>query len=139
MNQLHGGAETHRYVCKCNVVELFTTWWTLQSTSIDKIHKILVHAPKIQGRVFSEVAEAPQAATTSRTARGGPKPVKMSMISQEISTFGKIVDFSKPQTLNLEKCMIYSGQIEVLKCHYAHVAHIRLSFGCTDEKMDFGI
>ncbi len=42
----------------------------LKSTQIDKIHKI--HAPKFQGRVFSEVAEAPQADTTHRTARGGP-------------------------------------------------------------------
>ena len=39
-----------------------------KSTKIDKIH-----APKIQGRVFSEVAEAPQAATTSRTVLGDPK------------------------------------------------------------------
>ena len=35
--------------------------------------------------------------------------------------------------------MIYSRKIEVFECHYAHFAHIRLSFGCTDEKMDFGI
>ena len=34
--------------------------------------------------------------------------------------------------------MIYSRKIEVCKCQYAHFAHIRLSFGCTDEKMDFG-
>ena len=61
------------------------------------------------------------------------------MISQEISTFFKNVDFSKSQTLNLEKCMIYSRKIEVLKCHYAHFAHIRLSFGCTDEQIDFHI
>ena len=33
--------------------------------------------------------------------------------------------------------MIYSRKIEVFKCHYAHFAHIRLPFGCTDEKMDF--
>ena len=64
-----------KYVYKCNVVELFTTWWTLKSTKIDKIHKI--HAPKIQGRVFSEVAEAPQAATTSRTARGDLKSTQI--------------------------------------------------------------
>ena len=47
--------------------------------------------------------------------------------------------FSKSQTLNLEKCMMYSRKIEVFKCHCAHFAHIRLSFGCTDEKMDFGL
>ena len=34
--------------------------------------------------------------------------------------------------------MIDSRKIEVCKCQYAHFAHIRLSFGCTDEKMDFG-
>ena len=39
-----------------------TTWGTLKSMKIDKIHKI--HAPKIQGRVFFEGAEAPQAAAT---------------------------------------------------------------------------
>ena len=36
----------------------------------------------------------------------------------------------------LTKSMIYSRKIEVFKCQYAHFAHIRLSFGCTDEKMD---
>ena len=35
--------------------------------------------------------------------------------------------------------MIYSRKIDVFKCHYAHFAHIRLSFGCTDEKMNFRI
>ena len=46
---------------------------TLKSMNICKIHKI--HAPKFQGRVFSEVAEAPQAAPTPRTLVGDPKPV----------------------------------------------------------------
>ena len=60
--------------------------FSVKSTKIDKIHKI--HAPKIQGRVFSEVAEAPQAAATQTHSSGGTfKPVKMSMISQEMSTF----------------------------------------------------
>ena len=52
-------------------MELFTTWWTLKSTKIDKIHKI--HAPKIQGRVFSEVAEAPQEARTQTHMAGAQK------------------------------------------------------------------
>ncbi len=45
------------------------TWGTLKSTKIDNIHKI--HTPKIQGRVFSEVAEAPQAAATQTQRAGG--------------------------------------------------------------------
>ena len=61
------------------------------------------------------------------------------MISLEISTVFKNVDRSKSQALNIEKYMIYSRKIEVVKCHYAHFAHIHLSFGCTDEKIDFGI
>ena len=66
--------------------------FTLKSTNIDNIHKI--HAPKIQGRVFSEVAEAPQAAATQTHSSGGTfKPVKMSMISQEMYTFFKNADF----------------------------------------------
>ena len=47
---------------------------TLKSMKIGKIHKI--HAPKFQGRVFSEVAEAPQAAPTRRTLVGDPEIVK---------------------------------------------------------------
>ena len=49
--------------------------FSIKSTKIDKIHKI--HAPKIQGRVFSEVAEAPQAAATQTHSSGGLKPVKV--------------------------------------------------------------
>ena len=96
---------------------------------------------EIPGRVFSEGAEPPEAGHHQSHSSGGTlKPVKMSMISQEISTFFfKNVGFSKSQTLNLEKCMIYSREIEVFKCHYAHFAHIRLSFGCTDEKIGFHI
>ena len=68
-----------------------------------------MHAPKIQGRVFSEVAEAPQAAATQTHRAGGTlKPVKMSIISQEMSTFFKNVDCWKSQTLNLEKYMTYT-------------------------------
>ena len=40
----------------------------------DKIDKM--HASKIQGRVFSEVAEAPQAATTQTHRAGRPETVK---------------------------------------------------------------
>ena len=43
---------------------------TLTSLKNDKIHKI--HAPKIQGRVFSEGAEAPQAAATQPQRAWGP-------------------------------------------------------------------
>ena len=43
----------------------------LKSMQIDKIHNM--HAPKFQGRVFSEVAEAPQAAPTRRTLVGEPE------------------------------------------------------------------
>ena len=46
----------------------------LKSMKIDKIHNM--HAPKFQGRVFSEVAEAPQAAPTRRTLVGDPEIVK---------------------------------------------------------------
>ena len=35
--------------------------------------------------------------------------------------------------------MIYSRKIDIFKCRYAHVAHIHLSFGCTDEKIGFGL
>ena len=92
---------------------------------------------KNPGRVFSEGAEPPEAGHHQSHSSGGTsKPVKMSMISQDMSTFFKNVDFSKSQTLNVEKCMIHSRNIEVFKCHYAHFAHIRLSFGCTDEKID---
>ena len=44
--------------------------WIPKSLKNDKIHKM--HAPKIQGRVFSEVAEAPQAATTQTHRAGRP-------------------------------------------------------------------
>ena len=92
------------------------------------------------GRVFSEGAEPPEAGHHQSHSSGGTlKPVKLSMISQEISASFKNVDFSKSQTSNLEKCMIYSRQMEDFKCHYAHFSHIRLSFGCTDEQIDFCI
>ena len=67
----------------------------LKSTKNDKIHKI--HAPKIQGRVFSEVAEAPQAAPTPRTLVGDLKPVTNVHFESTFSTFFKNVDFSKCQ------------------------------------------
>ena len=44
--------------------------WILMEGSVDKIHKI--HVPQIQGRVFSEVAEAPQAARTQTRPAGRP-------------------------------------------------------------------
>ena len=42
--------------------------FSIKSININKINKI--HAPKIQGRVFSEVAEAPQAAATQTHSSG---------------------------------------------------------------------
>ena len=42
----------------------------LKSLKNYKIHKI--HTPKLQGRVFSEGAEAPQAAATQTQRAGGP-------------------------------------------------------------------
>ena len=60
-----------------------------------EIHKR--HAPKIQGRVFSEVAEAPQAAPTTRTLVGDLKPVTNIMFESTFTLFSKHVDFSKYQ------------------------------------------
>ena len=52
----------------------------------------------IPGRVFSEGAEPPEAGHHQSHSSGGTlKPVKMSMISQEISKTIKNVDFSKSQ------------------------------------------
>ena len=34
---------------------------------------------------------------------------------------------------------MYSRKIETFKCQCAHFAHIHSAFGCTDEKMDFGL
>ena len=52
-----------------------------QSLKIDKIHKI--HAPKIQGRVFSEVAEAPQASCHQpHSAEGGGGGQKSNKINE---------------------------------------------------------
>ena len=61
--------------------------WTLKSLKNDKIHKI--HTPKIQGRVFFEGAEAPQAAAPQPQRAGGTlKPAKQNICwvntSQEI-------------------------------------------------------
>ncbi len=52
---------------------------------------------KIPGRVFSEVAEAPQAITTSRTVLGDPETSKKIHMLVDISTFSKNVNFSKSQ------------------------------------------
>ena len=51
----------------------------------------------------------------------------------------KQVDVLKYRTLNCETCMLYSRRIKVFKCQYAHVAHICLSFGCTDGDVDVGL
>ena len=58
--------------------------------------------------------------------------------------FGKSTFLKKNKHVKLHDykylCMLmYSRKIEVFKCQYAHFAHIRLSFGCTDEKMDLRI
>ena len=42
-------------------------------------------------------------------------------------------------SIYLTKSGIYIPKIDICKCQYAHFAHIRLSFGCTDGKMDFGM
>ena len=39
----------------------------------------------------------------------------------------------------LTKSMMHTRKIKVFKCQYVHFAHIRLSFGCTDEKIDLVI
>ena len=73
-----------------------TTWGTLKSTEIKKHHKIQkLNATKFQGLVFSEVAEAPQAAPTPRTLVGDLKPVTNVHFESTFSTFLKNVDFSK--------------------------------------------
>ena len=69
---------------------------------------------KIPGRVFSEVAEAPQAATTSRTARGGGgtlKPVKLVQLLVR-TNFGDEIDI-------------------FFKYSYAHFPCSHSSFACT--------
>ena len=81
--------------------------------SITKIHKI--HAPKIQGRVFSEVAEAPQAAPTPRTLVGDLKPVTNVHFESEFPIF-----FSKMLTFQNVK-------IEILKCAWERFPHIQQS------------
>ena len=69
------------------------TWGTLKSTKIDKIHKI--HAPKFQGRVFSEPAEAPQAAPTRLTLVGDPETGKNRFVY-------KMSNFQNPKIEMLE-------------------------------------
>ena len=63
----------------------------------------------------------------------------MSIVSRYFQQFSRNVDFPKFQNLNLGKCKTYSRKIEMFKCQYAHFAHIHLSFGCTDEQIDFGL
>ena len=46
-------------------------WGPLKSLKNDKIHKI--HTAKIQGRVFYEGAEAPQATATQTQRAGDPE------------------------------------------------------------------
>ena len=77
----------------------------LKSMKIDKIHNM--HAPKFQGRVFSEVAEAPQAAPTRRTLVGDPET-------------GKQVHFSKMyffQNSNLKCWDMHRSVFHMLDCH----------------------
>ena len=73
-------------------------FWDLKSTKKEtKQNKI--HATKIQGRVFPEVAEAPQAAPTPRTLVGDLKPVTNVHFESTFSMFFfKNVDFSKCKT-----------------------------------------
>ena len=55
------------------------------------------------------------------------------------STFLKISEISAVHVYKYLYMLIYSRKIKVFKCQCAHFAHIGLSFGCTDEKMDLGI
>ena len=52
---------------------------------------------KIPGRVFSEVAEAPQAAATRRTVLGDPETAKKCQILVDMLDSFHFVDFSKSQ------------------------------------------
>ena len=97
---------------------------------------------KIPGRVFSEGAEPSEAGHHQSHSSGELPPRGELPPGGGITTsgdFSENVDFSKFEHLNIEKCMIYSRKIEIFKCQYTHFAHIRLSFGCTDEKIDSGL
>ena len=79
---LAGGCEAWRLLARgrrassASCAGINTTFGTPKSTKIDKIHKM--HAPKFQGHVFFEVAEAPQAAATqTHRAWGALKSLKM--------------------------------------------------------------
>ena len=78
----------------------------------NKLHK--VHAQKKQGRHFPE---------------------------EKQNACGKHIDHGVVggEGHYLTKSMMYSRKVKVYKCQYVHFAHIRLSFGCTDEKIDLGI
>ena len=65
--------------------------FSIKSTKIDKIHKI--HTPKFQGRVFSEVAEPPEAGHHQSHSSGGTlKPVKLVHVLVR-TNFGDEIDF----------------------------------------------
>ena len=55
------------------------------------------------------------------------------------SIFTKISEMSANYGYEYLYMLIYSRKVEIFKCPYTHFAHIHLSFGCTDEKMDLGI
>ena len=93
--------------------------FSIKSTKINNIHKI--HAPKIQGRVFSEVAEAPQADTTRRTVLGDPETGKKGEFYKYIAEFVDIFDiFSKLPTFQ-------NVEIEILKCAWEQFPHVQKS------------
>ena len=58
-------------------MELFTTWWTLKSTKVDKIHKI--HAPKFQGVFFLRSPKRRRQLPPAAQCWGTLKPVKNDM------------------------------------------------------------
>ena len=91
-----------------------TTWGPKNQQKFKKIEKIHKrHAPKIQGRVFSEVAEAPQADTTHRTARGGTlKPVKMTIISRKCK---KMLTVPKFNIWKLKSCNMSGNSFRISK------------------------
>ena len=57
-------------VIEFSIIHMISLTFRRFSVELAEIHKM--HAPKFQGRVFSEVAEAPQAATTQTHPAGRP-------------------------------------------------------------------
>ena len=82
---------------------------------IDKSHK--THAQTNPGRVFSEVAEAPQAAATRRTVLGDPETAKKCKILVDILDIFHFPKLSTFQNIN----------IGILKCAWGRFLHVQKS------------